>query len=69
MVAHDALLGLASVALAQGDEVAARAVLEELVLFLGKRNGTIGRRAGVGSAGVSPRAKAERRIERATCSR
>jgi predicted ATPase len=39
---HDALQGLASVALAQGDDVAARGVLEELVLFLGKRNGTSG---------------------------
>jgi hypothetical protein len=39
---HDALQGLASVALAQGDDVAARAVLEELVVFLGKRNGTSG---------------------------
>jgi hypothetical protein len=39
---HDALQGLASVALAQGDEVAARAALEELVLFFGKRNGTAG---------------------------
>jgi hypothetical protein len=39
---HDALQGLASVALAQGDDVAARAVLEELVLFLGQRNGISG---------------------------
>jgi hypothetical protein len=36
----DALTCLASVALAQGDEVAARAVLEELVHFAGRRNGT-----------------------------
>jgi predicted ATPase len=39
---HDALQALASVALAQGDELAARALLEELVLFFGKRNGTSG---------------------------
>src|SRR5207237_544350 len=37
----DALSGLAGVALAQGDEVAARAVIEELVHFSARRNGTL----------------------------
>jgi predicted ATPase len=38
----DALAGLASVALAQGDDVAARAVIEELVHFTGRLNGAMG---------------------------